>query len=560
MAPRRWPAGPYAIPPTPFRNTKDMNWTSIFQATKALPQHEGWSDSTGISDDGANSPGSIAHRLVQTDVIATWVAERLALLRRRYPENRGWRNRDPKPRASLIPRTGAHPAALVNIEHSPAMAGTPVFSLLCEPGMLCAAAVGGRWRHNATALAATGTAATDAELPAYELIEWHTRSDSEARQYGSTFWSARDRGCQPGASSLRLHDPGRPRRGCPARDRAEQCGPHAPRPTDPLIRNRRSVGLNLKDPAGIELLLQLTDAADVLVEGFRPGVAERLGFGPEVTAARNPRLIFARMTGWGQDGPLAPTAGHDINYIAVSGALSIVGRAGESPVPPVNLVGDFGGGGMLMALGVLAAVLERDSSGHGQVVDAAMVDGSALLTSFVYGLRAAGIWQDARGSNRLDGGAPFYDTYVTADGEYVAVGALEPQFYAELLDGLGLADADLPDQLDRSGWPVLRRRFADIFASRTRAEWEQVFTGADACVSPVLTLAEATGHPHAGARNAFIGVGGITQPAPAPRFSRTAVAEPTAPPRPGADTDAVLASLGLTPDQLADLRSLGVVG
>jgi alpha-methylacyl-CoA racemase len=343
-------------------------------------------------------------------------------------------------------------------------------------------------------------------------------------------------------------------------DRAERCGPHAAQPRDPLSRGRRSIGLNLKDPAAIELLLRLTENADVLVEGFRPGVAERLGFGPQVCAQHNPGLIFARMTGWGQDGPLAPTAGHDIDYIAISGALSTVGRPGESPVPPVNLLGDFGGGGMLLAVGILAALVERSSSGRGQVVDAAMVDGSALLTSFIYGMRASGSWHDRRGSNLLDGGAPFYDTYATADGDYVAVGALEPQFYAALLEGLGLTEADLPDQHDRTGWPVLRKRFAEVFASRTKADWEQVFAGTDACVSPVLSIAEAPAHPHALARNAFVDVSGVTQPAPAPRFGRTAAAEPKAPPRPGADSDAVLAELGLTPADVADLRARGVVG
>jgi len=343
-------------------------------------------------------------------------------------------------------------------------------------------------------------------------------------------------------------------------ERAERCGPQAPQPTDPLVRGRRSIGLNLKDPTAVELLLRLTESADVLVEGFRPGVAERLGFGPAVCAERNPALIFARMTGWGQDGPLAPTAGHDIDYIAISGALSTVGRAGESPVPPVNLLGDFGGGGMLMALGILAALVERARSGLGQVVDAAMVDGSALLTSFIYGLRAAGGWQDKRGVNLLDGGAPFYDTYVTADGEYVAVGALEPQFYAALLRGLGLTDAGLPDQHDRARWPVLRERFAQAFASRSRADWEQVFAGTDSCVSPVLTPAEAPAHPHARARQAFIDVGGITQPAPAPRFGRTSAGQPSAPPRPGADTDAVLTNLGLTGAEVRDLRARGVIG
>jgi alpha-methylacyl-CoA racemase len=343
-------------------------------------------------------------------------------------------------------------------------------------------------------------------------------------------------------------------------DRAERSGPQARQPLDPLSRGRRSIGLNLKDGAAIDLLLQLIDQADVLVEGFRPGVAERLGFGPDVCAQRNPGLIFARMTGWGQHGPLAHTAGHDIDYIAISGALGMVGRAGESPVPPVNLIGDFGGGGMLLALGILAALVERAHSGIGQVIDAAMVDGSALLTSFVYGLRAAGGWQDLRGSNLLDGGAPFYDTYATADGGYVAVGALEPQFYAALLHGLGLADAGLPAQHDRAGWPVLRRRFEEVFAQRTRAEWEEVFAGTDACVSPVLSLAEVPVHPHAIARNAFVAVGDVTQPAPAPRFGRTPAGSPPPPPRPGADTDGVLAGLGLSAEQIADLRSRGVVG
>jgi alpha-methylacyl-CoA racemase len=343
-------------------------------------------------------------------------------------------------------------------------------------------------------------------------------------------------------------------------DRAERCGPDAPQPADPLSRGRRSIGLNLKDPAAVEVLLRLVQDADVLVEGFRPGVAERLGFGPLVCAERNPGLIFARMTGWGQDGPLAPTAGHDIDYIAISGALGMVGRAGESPVPPVNLIGDFGGGGMLLALGILAALVERAGSGQGQVVDAAMVDGSALLTSFVYGLRALGGWQDKRGSNLLDGGAPFYDTYATADGQYMAVGALEPQFYAALLRGLGLADTDLPAQHDRQRWPELRKRFAETFASRSRAEWEQVFAGTDACVSPVLSLAEAPAHPHAVARDSFVSVGGVIQPAPAPRFARTAADEPAPPPRPGADTDTVLAGLGLSADDITGLRARGVIG
>jgi alpha-methylacyl-CoA racemase len=342
-------------------------------------------------------------------------------------------------------------------------------------------------------------------------------------------------------------------------DRADGAGPDAAAPIDPLVRGRRSIAINLKEPAGIDLLLTLAQDADVLVEGFRPGVAERLGFGPEVCAQRNPRLIFGRMTGWGQDGPLAPTAGHDIDYIAISGALAPIGRAGERPVPPLNLVGDFGGGGMLLALGVLAALVERAQSGLGQVVDVAMVDGSALLTAFLYGMRAAGAWSDERGTNLLDTGAPFYDTYATADGGAVAVGALEPQFYAALLRGLGLDAAELPAQHDRAGWPELRRRFTELFAARSRDEWAEIFAGTDACVAPVLGLGEAPVHPHAVARSAFTEVGGVTQPAPAPRFGRSPAGQPTPPPRPGADTDAVLAGLGLTAEKIADLRDRHVV-
>jgi len=331
-------------------------------------------------------------------------------------------------------------------------------------------------------------------------------------------------------------------------------------PADPLRRGRRSVGLNLKDAAGLDALLRLAESADVLVEGFRPGVAERLGFGPDVCLRRNPRLIFARMTGWGQDGPLAQSAGHDIDYIAISGALHPIGRAGQRPVPPLNLVGDFGGGGMLLAVGVLAALVERARSGRGQVVDAAMVDGSALLTTFLYGMRAAGMWRDERGTNLLDGGAPFYDTYETADGQHVAVGALEPQFYAELLTRLGLDGEDLPAQHDPAGWPVLRARFTEVFKQRTRAQWAAVFEGTDACVAPVLTPGEAPGHPHNAARGTFADVGGVVQPAPAPRFSRTPCRMPPPPGTPGADTDAVLAAIGLTPEEIGALRDRGAAG
>ena len=342
-------------------------------------------------------------------------------------------------------------------------------------------------------------------------------------------------------------------------DRPEVCGPDAEAPADPLVRGRRSIGVNLKDPDGVRLLLRLAEQADVLVEGFRPGVAERLGFGPDVCLQRNPRLVFARMTGWGQDGPLAPTAGHDIDYIAVSGVLHGIGRAGQRPVPPVNLVGDFGGGGMLLAVGVLAALVERGRSGLGQVVDAAMTDGSALLNAFLYGMLSSGLWSEERGTNLLDGGAPFYDTYETADGRYVAVGALEPKFYAELVAGLGLAGADLPGQYDRAGWPVLRERFAAAFAERTRDEWAEAFGGGDACVAPVLTPSEAPGHPHNAARGTFVDGGGVVQPAPAPRFGRTACETPRPPVRPGADTAAVLTGLGLSGEQITVLRAAGTV-
>jgi alpha-methylacyl-CoA racemase len=328
---------------------------------------------------------------------------------------------------------------------------------------------------------------------------------------------------------------------------------------DPLGRGRQSIGLNLKDPAGVEVLLRLLDTADVLIEGFRPGVTERLGFGPDVCLERNPGLVYGRMTGWGQEGPMAQMAGHDINYIAVAGALDPIGRAGERPLPPLNLVGDFGGGGMLLAVGVLAALYERSRSGHGQVVDAAMVDGASLLTSFIHGMRGQGFWQDARGTNLLDGGAPFYDTYETADGLHMSVGALEPQFYAALLRGLGLEGEDLPAQNDQARWPEMRARFTEVFKARTRDEWTQIFDGTDACVAPVLGLGEAPAHPHATARTGFVDVGGLTQPAPAPRFSRTAAETPAPPVRPGEHTEATLAEIGLSAEEIADLRERGAI-
>lgn len=315
---------------------------------------------------------------------------------------------------------------------------------------------------------------------------------------------------------------------------------------DQLLRGRRSVAADLKDPAGRRLVLALAERADVLIEGLRPGVTERLGVGPADCQARNPRLIYARMTGWGQDGPLAGRAGHDIDYVALSGVLHAVGNAGGRPVPPLNLVGDFGGGSMFLVTGVLAALYERERSGTGQVVDAAMIDGVSVLGQMFWSMRASGLWSDQRGTNLLDSGAPFYDTYACADGRFVAVGALEPQFYAALLAGLGLAAAQLPAQLDRSGWPVLRRRFTEVFASRTRDEWTAVFEGTDACVAPVLTFDEVGCHPHIAARGTLIELGGVTQAAPAPRFSRTPPGRPSPPAHAGADTDEVLADWDVT--------------
>jgi alpha-methylacyl-CoA racemase len=331
-------------------------------------------------------------------------------------------------------------------------------------------------------------------------------------------------------------------------------------PGNPLERGRRSIVADLKRARGPELVLRLVEGADVLVEGFRPGVAERLGIGPDECLARNPRLIYARMTGWGQDGPLAGRAGHDIDYIALSGALHPIGPADRPPTPPLNYVGDFGGGGMLLAVGILAALYERERSGRGQVVDAAMVDGSALLGAFLHGLQAAGLWSWERGGNLLDGSAPFYTTYATADGGYVAVGALEPQFYAALLEGLGLASEDLPPQSDRAAWPAVKERFAGIFATRSRDEWAARFAGTDACVAPVLSPPEGPPPPHNASRGIFVEVNGVTQPAPAPRFSRTPSAAPVSSPEPGEDSDAALAGWGFTAEEIAALRRDGTLG
>lgn len=330
-------------------------------------------------------------------------------------------------------------------------------------------------------------------------------------------------------------------------------------PLDLLARGRRSVGIDLKSPEGVGLLLELVERADGLIEGFRPGVAERLGFGPDVCFGRNPRLVFGRMTGWGQQGPYAPTAGHDLNYIALAGALAHFGRAGQAPTPPINLVGDFGGGGMLMAFGMVCGLLETSRSGEGQVVDAAMVDGSAVLMTMMFGFAAMGMWGEERGTNLLDTGAHCYDVYETADGKWISIGSLEPQFYAQLLELLGLDPADLPSQHDRSAWPAMKERLSAIFAGETRDHWCGVFEGTDVCFAPVLTMTEATQHPHNVERGTFVDVAGVTQPAPAPRFSRTEASIGRPPPHAGQHTDEALAEWGIDQGRIAELRSGGAI-
>ncbi|MFE9975338.1 CaiB/BaiF CoA transferase family protein [Streptomyces hirsutus] len=317
---------------------------------------------------------------------------------------------------------------------------------------------------------------------------------------------------------------------------------------DWLLRGRRSVAADLKDPEGLEVVRALVERADVLVECFRPQVAERLGIGPEAFQESNPGLIYARMTGWGQDGPWAKRAGHDINYLSVTGVLHAIGTSGARPTVPLNLLGDFGGGSLYLVLGILAALHERHRSGAGQVVDAAIVDGTTSLAQMIWAFRGTGVWDDTPAHNLLDSGAPFYDTYPCADGRHIAVGALEPQFYAQLLEGLGLDAAGLPSPDDRAGWPLLREAFGRVFATRTRDKWAEVFADIDACVTPVLSFAEATTHPHLAARSTHIAPGGVPQAAPAPRFSRSTPATPPAtPPAPGADTAEVLHDWGITP-------------
>jgi alpha-methylacyl-CoA racemase len=330
-------------------------------------------------------------------------------------------------------------------------------------------------------------------------------------------------------------------------------------PDDPLTRGRRTIGVNTKSDEGVELVRTLAEKADVLIEGFRPGVAERMGLGPEDLHARNPRLVYGRITGWGQDGPMAQAAGHDINYLGIAGALDPIGRAGERPVPPLNLVADFGGGGLMLAMGVLSALYERTSSGRGQVVDASMVEGAALLTTHLHGMRAAGLWDGERGENMLDGGAPFYDTYETSDGKYVAVGAIEMRFWQDLVKVLELDPETLPLHIDKNEWPKLREIVAGAIGKHTRDELVARAEGTDACLTPVLSPWEAARHPQNAARESFVEIAGVVQPAPAPKFDRTPPATPEAPHERGADTAAVLAEYGFDEAAIDRLRDAGAV-
>lgn len=349
-----------------------------------------------------------------------------------------------------------------------------------------------------------------------------------------------------GADILRIDFKGRPRSFLKAK-------------YDVLYRNRRSISIDLKNPAGVKAVLRLIEQSEALIEGFRPGVMERLGIGPEVCFKRNPRLVFGRMTGWGQEGPLSQAAGHDINYIALAGTLHAIGRPGEKPVPPINLIGDFGGGGMLLAFGIMCAVYEVRKSGKGQVVDAAMIDGAAALTAVFYGMSAAGEWSDQHGTNLLDGGAHFYDTYETADGKWVSIGSLEPQFYELLLKYTGIDDPKFQPQANRERWPELKEKIAEVFKSKTRDEWCKIMEGTDVCFAPVLSFEEAVNHPHNIARNTFVAVEEVMQPAPTPRFSRTQPEIKWAPPNPGEHTESALADWGFDAGELKTLKVSGAV-
>ena len=343
-------------------------------------------------------------------------------------------------------------------------------------------------------------------------------------------------------------------------DRASSVGSPG-RGVDILARGRKSIAVDLKNPDGVETVLKLIDQADALIEGFRPGVTERLGIGPDVCLERNPRLVYGRMTGWGQTGTLAEAAGHDINYISLTGALHAIGEKGGKPVPPLNLVGDFGGGGMLLAFGIAAALVERGTSGKGQVVDAAMTDGSALLMNGVFGMMNTEHWVHERGSNMLDSGAHFYGTYETKDGKYISIGSIEPQFYALLLEKSGLgAINDLPLQMERGEWPAVQVQLTEIFKTRTRDEWDEIMLGTDICYAPILDFKDAINHPHNVSRDTFVTVDGIHQAAPAPRFSRTPPETPPGAVTPGAQTDEVLGAFGFNEGEIAALRESGAVG
>ena len=328
---------------------------------------------------------------------------------------------------------------------------------------------------------------------------------------------------------------------------------------DPLFRNRKSIRMDLRKPEGVEAVLKLVEGADALQEGFRPGVMEDLGLGPDICLKRNPKLVYGRMTGWGQDGPLSKAAGHDINYISLSGALHTIGRKGEPPVPPLNLVGDFGSGGMLLAFGMVCALYEAQNSRQGQVVDASMVDGSAALMSMMYGMKAAGMWKDERGANLIDGGCHFYDTYETADNKYISIGSIEPQFYALLLKHTGIDDQDFKNQMDMDKWPGNKDKIRAVFKTKTRDEWCKIMEGTDVCFAPVLSLEEAPKHPHNMARKTFIQVGGILQSGPAPRFSRTQPDIPSPAPKYGEHTESALTDWGFSASEIKALKVAGVI-
>jgi alpha-methylacyl-CoA racemase len=328
---------------------------------------------------------------------------------------------------------------------------------------------------------------------------------------------------------------------------------------DVMMRNRLSVSINLRKPEGVSAVLKMVEQVDALQEGFRPGVMEKLGLGPDACLERNPRLVYGRMTGWGQEGPLARVAGHDINYISLSGALHTFGRKGAKPIAPLNMVGDFGGGGMLLAFGIVCALFEAQKSGQGQVIDAAMIDGSAALMAMIYGLRASGFWKDERGVNLLDSGAHFYDAYETADSKYISVGSIEPQFYALLLQHAGIDDPDFKNQLDLKKWPEFKEKITEIFKTKTRDEWSEIMEDTDVCFAPVLSLDEAPEHPQNKLRNTFIEVEGVRQPAPTPRFSRTNAEIKNSPPKPGENTEEVLLDFGFSQKEIGALKTAEVI-